>query len=71
MKRTEPQVIRTSFFKFYEGADDFYDIYPAEDLLYGSLADQLLKISAKINKIRATYIINCYKKFFLRAWHDL
>lgn len=45
VKRANTEVIGSSFFEFYKGADDFNDIDPALNLLYGMLRNQGLKIT--------------------------
>ena len=41
VKGTEAQIIWSSFFQLHKAADDFCYVYPAYDLLYGLLGNQV------------------------------
>ena len=47
MKWTEADIIHASFLKPYEGADDFNDINPADNLLYRFLSDHAYIVEIK------------------------
>jgi hypothetical protein len=51
VKRAESEIVGTPFFQLHKTADDFRDINAAENLLYGLLGDQDLKICSKLKMI--------------------
>ena len=54
VKRAEAQVAVAPFFEFHKRAHNFYNIYAALNLLYGFLADQVVKLAIIRLKKKAT-----------------
>ena len=54
MKRTETQIVGSSFFQFHKTADDFRDIYPAENLLNGIVVKSCDGLSLEFNLKKAS-----------------